>query len=151
MYTCRKIGKMVNPVFALSGLGMILVGIVPILWWRYRTLVPWKNFWLGSLLWIIAITIKVLMDISITPVLVSHLQGIYTGLGIAIITGAYQYQAALLVNSPQNTPDFFSHSFASVLHKHTCRQVNAGTLLVHIPHLVSSYNFHYTILKLPAI
>jgi uncharacterized membrane protein YhfC len=54
---------MINPYFALSGIGMMLVGLLPLLWWRYRTLVPWRDFWFGV--------------------------GIYTSVGIAIITGAY--------------------------------------------------------------
>ncbi len=80
---------MINPLFALSGIGMMLVGLMPILWWRYRTLVPWRDFWYGAGIWAVAISIKLLMDVTITPLMVRWLGGIYTGIGIAILMGAY--------------------------------------------------------------
>ncbi|MBN2331350.1 MAG: YhfC family intramembrane metalloprotease [Candidatus Aenigmarchaeota archaeon] len=80
---------MIDPLFALSGIGMMLVGLVPVLWWRYRTLVPWRDFWYGAGIWAVAISAKLVLDLSITPVLVSWLSGIYTGMGIAILMGAY--------------------------------------------------------------
>ncbi|MFH0956594.1 MAG: YhfC family glutamic-type intramembrane protease [Candidatus Aenigmatarchaeota archaeon] len=80
---------MINPVFLLSGAGMMLLGILPVLWWRYRTLVAWKDFRLGAYLWLAAIGAKVLMDLSLTPSLVSWVGGAYTAAGIALVTGAY--------------------------------------------------------------
>jgi len=80
---------MINPYFALSGIGMMLAGLVPLLWWRYRTLVPWRDFWFGAGVWALAISLKVFMDVAITPAFVNCLSGIYTAGGIAIITGAY--------------------------------------------------------------
>jgi uncharacterized membrane protein YhfC len=80
---------MINQYFLLSGLGMMLAGILPVLWWRYRTLVPWRDFWLGAAVWGLAIFIKVILDLTITPFFVNWLQGIYTILGIAILSGAY--------------------------------------------------------------
>jgi len=80
---------MINPVFLLSGAGMMLAGLLPLMWWRYRTLVPWRDFFLGSAMWALAVSIKLVMDFSVTPLFVGWLSGIYTALGIAIITGAY--------------------------------------------------------------
>ncbi len=80
---------MVNPAFLLSGLGMMLVGIAPVLWWRYRTLVPWKDFWLGVVLWMAAIGTKIVMDLTVTGPFLNTMGGIYTTFGIAIISGAY--------------------------------------------------------------
>lgn len=80
---------MINPFFALSGIGMMLVGLVPILYWRYRTLVPWRDFWSGALIWAVAILIKIFLDITVTPFFVNVLSGIYTAAGIALITGMY--------------------------------------------------------------
>jgi len=80
---------MINPYFALSGIGMMLAGVLPILWWRYRTLVPWRDFWFGIGVWAVAISLKIGMDVTVTPLFVSWLSGIYTAIGIAIITGAY--------------------------------------------------------------
>ena len=80
---------MINPVFALSGIGMILAGIVPVLWWRYRTLVPWRDFWAGAGMWVAAIAVKAAMDLSVSPLLAGWLQSSYTLSGIMLITGAY--------------------------------------------------------------
>ncbi len=80
---------MINPYFALSGIGMMLAGIVPLLWWRYRTLVPWRDFWSGAGVWALAIFVKLVLDLTLTPLLAGWLSGIYTSLGIAILLGAY--------------------------------------------------------------
>ncbi len=80
---------MINPVFLLSGIGMMIAAGVPVFWWRYRTLTSWRLFALGAGSWFIAIALKVAMDLTVTPLLVSWLSGIYTALGMAIITGAY--------------------------------------------------------------
>ena len=80
---------MINPAFLLSGVGMILAGMIPVMWWRYRTLVRWRNFWLGSGLWALAISLKLAMDLTLTPIFVGWLSGIYTAAGIALISGAY--------------------------------------------------------------
>ena len=80
---------MLNPWFVISGIGMMAAGLLPVFWWRYRTLVPWRDFFLGAGFWGIAIAFKVLMDVTVTPMLAGWLSGIYTAAGIAIIIGAY--------------------------------------------------------------
>ena len=80
---------MMNPVFLLSGIGMMLAGIVPVLWWRYRTLASWRYFFWGAAAWAAAIAVKLTLDLTFTPVMVGWLTGTYAGLGIAIISGAY--------------------------------------------------------------
>lgn len=80
---------MINPYFILSGIGMMLVGLLPVLWWRYRTLVSWRYFLWGAGVWVVVIAVKVALDLTVTPLLVGWLMGIYTALGIAVISGAY--------------------------------------------------------------
>ena len=80
---------MINAWLALGGLGMMLAGILPVLWWRYRTLVPWRDFFLGGAIWMAAIGAKLLMDVTVKPLLFNWLSGIYTIFGIAVISGAY--------------------------------------------------------------
>jgi uncharacterized membrane protein YhfC len=80
---------MINPMFLLSGIGMMLTGLIPVFWWRYRTLVSWRYFLLGAGVWAAAVAVKVALDLTFTPLLVKWLTGIYAGLGIAIISGAY--------------------------------------------------------------
>ncbi len=80
---------MINPLFIFSGIGMMLVGLLPVIFWRYRTLVSWRYFLWGAGVWVVATAVKVALDLTVTPILVNWLVGIYTALGIAIISGAY--------------------------------------------------------------
>ncbi len=80
---------MINPIFLLSGVGMMLVGIISAVWWRYRTLVHWRYFFLGAAVWMAAIAVKVALDLTVTPLIIQWLTGIYTAVGIAMISGAY--------------------------------------------------------------
>ncbi len=80
---------MINPLFLLSGIGMMIAGLLPVFWWRYRKLVSWRYFFLGAGVWIIAVALKAALDLTFTPVLVNWLTGIYAGFGIAVISGAY--------------------------------------------------------------
>jgi uncharacterized membrane protein YhfC len=80
---------MINPLFLLSGVGMMLAGLLPVLWWRYGKLVSWRYFFLGAGVWVIAVALKAALDLTFSPVLVNWLTGIYAGLGIAVISGAY--------------------------------------------------------------
>lgn len=80
---------MINPLFLLSGIGMMLTAAIPVFWWRYRELVSWRFFALGAGAWFVAIVPKIAMDLTVTSILVNWLSGIYASLGIAIVTGAY--------------------------------------------------------------
>jgi len=80
---------MINQLFLLSGIGMMLAGILPVLWWRYRTLVSWRYFIWGGGVWALAAALKAALDLAVTPMLVGWLAGTYTVIGIAMISGAY--------------------------------------------------------------
>jgi uncharacterized membrane protein YhfC len=57
---------MVNPYLIISPIGMILVGLIALVYWRRKTGVSWKFFGFGALLWVVAIGIKLAMDFTIT-------------------------------------------------------------------------------------
>lgn len=79
---------MINPWLLLSGIGMMLIGVVPALWWWRTKAVSVKFFGYGAALWIIAVTPKIFMDSFITPSLRAYLAG-YGSAVLVIITGIY--------------------------------------------------------------
>lgn len=97
---------MVNPALLLSGIGMILVGILVPLWWQRKTKAGANYFLWGAGVWIVAIAIKILMDYTLTPVLSTSLQpygllpillvmGLYLGLRTGILESGLSYAAIL--------------------------------------------------------
>ena len=60
---------MINPYLSLSGLGMILVGVFAVLYWRWKTKVSFHYFFLGMALWSATMLIKVLLDHTVTPLI----------------------------------------------------------------------------------
>ena len=97
---------MVNAWLLLSGIGMMLVGILfPIYWWRTQK-VPVKYFGYGAVLWILAIAPKILLDLTITPSMTPYLAtygtealviitGIYVGLRTGLFESGFTYLAGL--------------------------------------------------------
>jgi len=79
---------MVNPYLLLAYIGMVLVGLIAVLWWKIKKKVKWKYFCFGSLLWIIAIIIKSIMDFSISTPLVQGL-ALYGTVATLVGTGLY--------------------------------------------------------------
>lgn len=76
---------MVNPWLMLAGISMILVGIIPAVWWWKTRKTPVKYFAFGVFLWAISITPKVLMDLTISPSLQDYLLGYGTGVFVVLI------------------------------------------------------------------
>ncbi|HHH80135.1 MAG TPA: YhfC family intramembrane metalloprotease [Thermoplasmatales archaeon] len=79
---------MVNSWLMFAGIGMILVGALPILWWWRKKRTSLKYFIFGAAVWFVAILIKLLMDITLTPLLTNYLQS-YGTLAIAVSLGFY--------------------------------------------------------------
>ncbi len=80
---------MANPLLLLSGIGMMLVGLIPLIyWWRSRR-IPWKYFAWGGGIWALAIGVKLVLDLTVTPGFQSILRGLYPAFGVAIVTGVY--------------------------------------------------------------
>ncbi|RLI97226.1 MAG: hypothetical protein DRO99_03300 [Candidatus Aenigmatarchaeota archaeon] len=80
----------INPLLMTSGIGMILIGIVSIAYWKRRTGVKWKVFLFGMLIWAVAITAKSVMDITVTVPLqeamlaYGGITGILAGMGLYV-------------------------------------------------------------------
>jgi uncharacterized membrane protein YhfC len=89
-----------------AGIGMMLVGVVPAVWWWKTRKIPLKYFAFGVFLWIISIAPKVLMDLTITPFLRDYLLsygtgilvvtfGLYVGLRTGLFESGFTYIAGL--------------------------------------------------------
>lgn len=95
---------MVNPYLLIGQIGMILVGVAAIILWKSKKKVGWKYFGFGALVWAIAISLKLLMDLIITPsisvwlnsygaaVLISGI-GLYVGLRTGLFESGLSYLA----------------------------------------------------------
>lgn len=86
-----------NPFLLLSGILMMAVFVLPMIWWQEKTSLPWGYFWAGALIWSVMIVAKILTDIPLnflTPILgtifLSLILGLRTGFfesGIAYLYG----------------------------------------------------------------
>jgi len=97
---------MVNNLLLISGIGMMLVGIIiPICYWKTKK-VSVKFFAFGAALWIFAITLKIIMDLTISPFLSSYLfefgtvlfvilYGFYVGFRTGIFESGLTYIIAI--------------------------------------------------------
>lgn len=56
-----------NPIFLLSGLGMMAVAFVVVIDWQLHSGIPWSLFWWGALAWTISIVLKSLAAIPAEP------------------------------------------------------------------------------------
>jgi len=56
----------INPFLMLSGIGMMVVAVAAMLYWRVKTGTKWKFFLAGAGVWLVAIFVKALMDLTIT-------------------------------------------------------------------------------------
>lgn len=79
---------MVNPFLLGSGIGMFLVGILSVIWWKRRSGVEMNFFFYGGLVWLVAIAIKGVMDYILSPILYDYFS-IYGIFAILIASGAY--------------------------------------------------------------
>lgn len=95
---------MVNSYLLIGQIGMILVGIVAVLWWKSKKKVGWKYFGFGALIWIIAIALKFAMDFTITQPIATWLNsygtaallagiGLYVGLRTGLFESGFSYLA----------------------------------------------------------
>lgn len=67
---------------------MMLVGVVPAIWWWRKKKVPVKYFAFGAVVWVIAVAPKFLMDFTVTPLLYDYFEIFGTAV-IVVIMGAY--------------------------------------------------------------
>jgi len=97
----------VNPFLSLAGFGMITIGLLAMILWRRRSKAEWRYFLLGAIVWVAAIFVKTVMDLTITTILVDSLNdfgitiylitiGIYVGLRTGLLESGFSYFAALI-------------------------------------------------------
>jgi uncharacterized membrane protein YhfC len=90
----------------LSGIGMILVGILVPLYWQRKTKAGINYFLWGAGIWIVAVAVKIAMDYTITSPLSSAVQpyglaavlvvmGLYVGLRTGLFESGFSYLAML--------------------------------------------------------
>jgi hypothetical protein len=63
-----------GPTFLLSGIGMMVVGLLSIIYWRRRTGTEWWFFLIGAMAWIVGVGLKSLASIRMDAV-ISFIQG----------------------------------------------------------------------------
>ena len=94
---------MVNDLLLLSGIGMMTLGVlIPIYYWR-KEKVPVKYFGFGAAVWLLAISIKAMMDLTITNTFISYFSGsvavivygLYLGLRTGFLESGLTYFAAI--------------------------------------------------------
>jgi uncharacterized membrane protein YhfC len=90
----------------LGGVGMVLVGILFPLYWSRKTKVNLNFFFWGAGVWILAITAKILLDMTITPFInqsilpygltaILIVSGLYVGLRTGLFESGFSYLAIL--------------------------------------------------------
>jgi uncharacterized membrane protein YhfC len=78
---------MANPFLLLSGIGMMLVAVIAFLYWRKKAAL--KFFAYGAIIWVLAIAVKIAMDLTITGYIQYALMNAYTLVTYLIIMGFY--------------------------------------------------------------
>jgi uncharacterized membrane protein YhfC len=97
---------MTNPMLLISGIGMVLVGILVPLYWQRKARPGANYFLMGAGVWIIAIAIKMVMDYTVTIPLNIFFQpygmvavfvgmGLYLGLRTGILESGLSYTIIL--------------------------------------------------------
>jgi uncharacterized membrane protein YhfC len=77
----------INPLFLLSGVGMILVGLSTILYWAIKSRVSYKLFLVGGVTWVAAIMVKIAMDLTVSFYIDLLLMSLYSTLGLILVWG----------------------------------------------------------------
>lgn len=80
---------MISWLNLLSGLGMIAVGAGAMAYWYYKKRISPVYFLIGAVLWVAAIAIKVIMDLTISASISQQVAIIFVPLVTVIILGLY--------------------------------------------------------------
>lgn len=62
-----------SPIFLMSGIGMMLVGILAVVYWKIKSKIRWALFFWGVLAWIIAVVLKSIAALP-TKTIISYLR-----------------------------------------------------------------------------
>jgi uncharacterized membrane protein YhfC len=79
---------LVNPFLLGSGIGMLLVGIISVVWWKRRSGVEMDFFFYGGIVWLVAIAIKGVMDYALSPMLYEYFS-LYGLMAVLLASGVY--------------------------------------------------------------
>lgn len=93
---------MTNPMLLVSGIGMILVGMLIPIYWQRKTKVNLNYFFWGAGAWILAVTAKIILDMTVTSSITQSIlpygitatllvSGLYVGLRTGILESGLSY------------------------------------------------------------
>ena len=68
---------------------MILVAVAAVVYWRLKTTLPFRWFWVGAGLWIVAVAIKFAIAIPVNPPVFKFLGGIFPYPAFVLVGGFY--------------------------------------------------------------
>ncbi len=96
---------MVSPIFLLSGIGMITVGIVAIWYWRNYCYAPWLGFAFGAGAWTITVALKFGFAISFNSIVYGGLYEnlpdiaalIFFSFYVGLLTGFFECGGSYLI------------------------------------------------------
>lgn|GEM_PF-972251 len=91
-----------NPLFLLSGIGMIVVAIAAVMYWKKYSGVLWSFFFWGALAWIVGVTLKAGASIP-TPTIINQVRNVLPRtfaepvlwIYIGLLTGIFECGATL--------------------------------------------------------
>jgi uncharacterized membrane protein YhfC len=91
-----------NGLFLLQGVGMIVVGLLPVLYWKWRSRVPTVFFLWGGLSWFVAIVLKSIAAMPLPQIIPrlreaapAYLSEPLLGLFVGLLTGVFECGVAL--------------------------------------------------------
>lgn len=77
----------ISPLYLLSGIGMMLVGILPVIYWRIKSGSSYRLFLFGGLVWTSAMVVKAIMDLMLSEPLYTWLSTLYPLSGLIVVWG----------------------------------------------------------------
>lgn len=91
-------------VNVVPGVGMTLVGVIAVLWWRWRSGAPWRWFWVGAAVWTVGVALKFAWAIPLNEPILAAIEAVvphsaYLVLGaiyIGALTGVFEIGITLL-------------------------------------------------------
>jgi uncharacterized membrane protein YhfC len=92
-----------NPLFLLSGAGMMAVGAAAVVYWKLSRGVLWRLFLWGALAWIVGVTAKIIVAVPLNKPLINACREILPGylaepllwVYIGLLTGIFECGATL--------------------------------------------------------
>ncbi len=91
-------------VAIVPGVGMMLVGVVAVLWWRQRSGAEWRWFWMGAAVWTVGVVLKFAWAIPLNAPILAAIEAVVPhnaylilgGIYIGLLTGVFEIGITLL-------------------------------------------------------